>query len=364
MNAHPSIPWPMIATAWVVSICTIGTPQETAQREDVAQAGLPAMPAVELATIEGFADVRSYSVAMAERAAGLAGEADQAASPEARVETLLRAANLILALELEPACTSRLLRIDDEQVPIVADDVRAALTRADDLLVKAEQAMEKDAPLDEKWKRWRGRIDVLRAFGETQRAFLVPADGAEAPRDARRAASRLSILLEHENPQVTAAAALWQAVLRSGESDPSPALSLLEPALWDLPRKRLPFAYYGRLLRCRLLARQGGYATALALLTRIEDRCAEWFSDDEDRDNAVRTADLVAWQVLRAWYDHLTDPTDEPERTWCAQRMQKLSAEAFGETGRAVFRLSPAVPLFTTPPDADDPAPKGPLEED
>jgi hypothetical protein len=265
---------------------------------------------------------------------------------------------------LEPACTSRLLRISDEQVPVVADEVRAALARADDLLAEAEQAMEKDAPNDEKWKRWRGRVDVLRAFAESQRAFLVPADGSEASQDARRAASRLSILLEHENPQVTAAAALWQAALRSGEPDPSPALSLLEPALWDLPRKRLPFAYYGRLLRCRLLARQGGYATSLALLARVEDRCMEWFSDDEERDNAVRTANLVAWQVLRAWYDHLTDPTDEPERIWCAQRMQKLSAEAFGETGRTIFRLNPAVPIFTAPPNAADPSPKEPLEED
>lgn len=364
MILHPSIHWPIIATAWAVSICSMGTAQESVQRAEVPQATLPAMPAVELATIEGFADVRSYAVAMAERAAGLAGQAGQAASPEARVETLLRAANLILAHQLEPACTSRLLRISDEQVPVVAEEVRAALTRAEDLLAEAEQAMDKDAPNDEKWKRWHGRVDILRAFAESQRAFLAPADESEAPRDARRAASRLSILLEHENPQVTAAAALWQAVLRGGEPDPSPALSLLEPALWDLPRKRLPFAYYGRLLRCRLLARQGGYATSLALLARIEDRCTEWFSDDEERDNAVRAANLVAWQVLRAWFDHLTDPTDEAERIWCAQRMEKLSAEAFGEAGRTVLRLNPAVPLFTAPPDTDDLAPKEPLDED
>jgi len=328
--------------------------------DEPAEGTVPVMPEVELAPLEGHPDVRSYTQASAEHAAELARQAEQAQDVETRVGLLLRAANVILSNELEPPCTGRLLHIGDDQLPVAEEEIGAALARAAALLSDAEATMSRPdgggeaAP--DRWQPWRDRLEILRAFAEGQGAFLLPAD----EREMRRAASRLAVFLEHENPQVTAAAGLWQAVLRSRESDASRALTLLEPALWGVARKSLPFSFYARLLRCRLLADQESYATALALLTQIEEQCDEWFSDDAEREQAVRAAALVEVQVLRSWHDHLTDPTDQRERRWCAERIETLRKQQFAEGERTVLRLNPAVPTFAAAPAAGDRKPEKP----
>ena len=340
-----------------------------------AQAEAPSelpQPAVEPTPLNGFDNDRSYVKAMAGRAADLAHQAEQAADPATRVDLLLRAANVILANELEPACTSKLLHLDDEQVPVIAEEVRAALDRADLLLAKATEGVRAEADASPEpqgnvgnvGKASRNRLKTLEAFARGLRAFLLPEKGDEAGRAARQAASGLAALLEDEDPQVAAAAALWHACLRSRDADPLRALALLDLALWDPPPNSLPFSLHARLLRCRLIAAEGGHAAALALLTQIEERCDAWLPDDAARADAIRTAALAQIQILRDWHAQLTDPTDTRERQWCVDRAKRLTDEHFGTEPRRVLRLSPAVPLLEAPPDQttrdpETPAPGG-----
>lgn len=184
------------------------------------------------------------------------------------------------------------------------------------------------------------------------RAFLLGGDDPESLRASRRAASRLSVLLEDDNPQIAAAAGLWQACLRSRDSDPSRALELLDAALADLPRESLPFSFFARLLRCRLIAARGGHAAALALLTQIEDRCEDWLPDESQRNDAMRALALTEFQILRDWHGALTEPNQSEERQWCIDRARHLAAERFTEEHHSLLRLNPCIPLPAIPHNA------------
>jgi hypothetical protein len=127
-------------------------------------------------------------------------------------------------------------------------------------------------------------------------------------------------------------------------------LPLLEPVLGVLQKDSLPYAFFGRLLRCRLIAAQGGYAAALALLTQMEDLCEEWMITEADRANALRTVSLVEMQILSGWHDSLSPSTHASERTWCADRLATLERDRFGEGENTVLRLRPAIPVLNLPP--------------
>ena len=138
----------------------------------------------------------------------------------------------------------------------------------------------------------------------------------------------------------------------------------------------MPYAFFSRLLRCRLLADQGGWAVALTLLMQVEERCNDWFSDDIDRDRALRTCALVRIQILGVWRERLPSDTAEDERKWCDDRISRLRGERFGDDDTTVLRLSPAVPVLAIPPEVgaappddsarpsppDDPARPGPRD--
>ena len=79
---------------------------------------------------------------------------------------------------------------------------------------------------------------------------------------------------------------------------------------------------------------QESFASALALLIQIEDRCDTWFTKKEDRANAFRATTLVELQVLRDWHEHLSDPKQAKERQWCADRLAKLVKERLPEDDR------------------------------
>ena len=107
--------------------------------------GAPPDPAVQPAPLDGYDDDRAYVKAMADQAAELTRQAELNLNATTRIDLLLRAANVILANELEPACTSKLLRLDEENAPAITAEVRAALDRADSLLTKAREAMGTEA---------------------------------------------------------------------------------------------------------------------------------------------------------------------------------------------------------------------------
>ena len=155
-------------------------------------------------------------------------------------------------------------------------------------------------------------------------------------------------MLEDDDGRVVAAARFWQAVLREGSSDPQRLFQLLKPVMADLAGDSA-HAFYSRLLSCRLMASSKEFVSTDALLIQLEVRCDQWFTNEVDRANAVRTVALFEMRVVADWYRHLEK--DEAARAWCVERIKKITATHFTGDANTVLRLSPAIPIMVT---ADD----------
>jgi hypothetical protein len=259
--------------------------------------------------VPGFEDETAYLSSIEARVSEMAARARATDEPVASAELLLAAANLILARKLEPACSRGLHGIAIiRELGLAEAGIELDLDRAEEHLAGAEAALTQAAlipradrkgahaneretepqPADsrqtpeamppERSEDLRRQLGTLQAFAVALRAYLLPDELCKGERSTRRAASRLAPLLEETDAEVAAAAQLWHACLRAREADPTPALSVLQLALADPPPQALPYAFFARLLRCRLVAHRGGFVTALALLTQIEHRCEEWFT--------------------------------------------------------------------------------------
>lgn len=315
---------------------------------------LPTMPQVRPAPMPGFDDDAAYVRSIADRATELAARADQVDDPARRTDNLLAAANLILAYQLEPTCTKRLLHIDGDEGGLDEAAIRTALDRADGFTTQVSKILDELQDRDDLPDGWveesRRQLETLQAFASGLRAYLLSGEKAETAPAARRAASRLAPLLEDRSRQVVAAATFWQACLRSREADPKPALSVLAPALADPPRESMPYAFFARLLRCRLVAEHDNPAVALALLLQVEERVSDWLATDGERQDAARTAQLARVQILAEWYDRLGGSNHAVERKWCVDRIGVLVSAGFGGNGDTVLRLTPAIPIVARPP--------------
>ncbi len=320
-----------------------------AQRPDVETHGSQ-QPAVRLAPMPGFDNNTAYARSIAARVEELTSQASQADDLTRRVDLLAASANLVLAHQLEPACTHTLLQLRRDEEVFQEAASRAALDRADKLITEAHDALRKLDDRNDLPDGWlaqsKRNLETLEVFALGLRAYLLPGASDEAVRGVRRAVSRLAPLLEDQSPAVTAAANLWQACLKSRGSDPARALSVLGPALADPPRESMPYAFFARLQRCRLIAKRGGPAAALALLMQIEEHCDDWLTDNTARDDAMRATQLVRIQILIDWHDHLNASSKAAERKWCADRIKALVADRFAEGSETVLRLTPAIPII------------------
>jgi hypothetical protein len=327
-------------------------------------------PEVRLSALPGFADDGALIESVTSRVTELQQQAADADDPQRKAGFLLAAANLILAEQLEPACTRRFFQLDPPPQKDDALAVAPALARSDVLIAEAEASLppaaEHDAPdedartIDRRGDELHRTVETLKAFAQALRAYLTAEADADPARTARRAASGLSVLLEDDNPQVAAAAAFWQACLRATDPDPTPALAVLDPAVIDPPPGSLRFGFFSRLLRCRVLAARGGSAAALALLLQVEERANDWFKADAERADAVRACAWLRLRILQDWHDRLDSTSQVDERTWCSSQMETLRAQRFSDArSSALMRLSQAIPIIARPPDAIAPTPDG-----
>lgn len=334
-------------------IRTEDPPRPAAQPEIAIIAPLPEL---RLAAIPEHEDETAFRRSIAAKAEEWLKTAEVTEDRMAKIEFQLAAANVILARELEPLCSHAVLEtitkvptagIAKEQASEALDRANAALSSAETLLQTALAESPED---NEKVKDAERRREVLQSFADALRAVIVPMEGAEGPRQARKAASRLSILLEDTNPRITTAAILWYALLRSREGDRDAAIAVLDSALSDPPRQSMIPGFFARIMRCQLMAPQGGHAAAFALLVQLEPRCDLWFTDRTQREDALRTLASAQWKMLRDWHDRL-ETAQESERRWCADRMAELAAERFKE-GTTLLRLGLTVPIIAEAPNA------------
>ena len=318
---------------------------------------LPTLPVAPLAGLEGFEGEAQAQRFYVQQVAMLAQRAEQAADALERAELQLTAANLILARQLEPACSRALLGLPVGQTPA---DLRPLFERTRTLLADAGESLNQnrapqaargsDEPPTQRRSDLADDLHVLEAFAAGLEAYLLPAGDAEEARTVRKAASGLATLLEHDDQTVAVAASLWHAVLRAQDGEPDRVLGFVPLALKEPGHQELPYAFHSRLLRCRLLAaRADGPVAALALLYQLEERCHEWLSEPAERAQAFRAASLVELQILSAWHQRLGDPKHQAARQWCTEQIVAVIEERFSEPSAPVYRLVHAIPVLLPP---------------
>jgi len=312
-----------------------------------------------LAPLPGFADDTAFLASVTSRVAGLQQQAGETPDAARKIGFLLTAANLILAEQLEPPCSRKVLQLDQPRLGDDALFAATALDRANALLIEAETLLrteqehspDENPPPSNQIKELSRNVVTLKAFEQALRAFLVIAADVDPSRAARRAASGLSVIVEDGNPRIAAAAAFWQACLRAMEPDPTPALDILDRAIVDLPTEAPRYGFFSRLLRCRLVAARGGSAAALALLMLVEERAGDWFKVDPDRAEAMRSCAWLRLRILQDWHDRLDATSQAEERDWCRSRIDTLLSEQFSDaSGATIMRLNQAIPIIARPP--------------
>lgn len=332
----------------------------TQGKSDEKSAQLPHLPDPHLTPITGFNDDEAFLFSVTEEVQGLLKSADEAVLPKDRVDFQLTAANLILARGIEPACSRELLGIRDPGDETYGNaPLRTSFDQADKILKQAGESLTvlaRDPKIEPKWQaESKETQETLLAFSLGLRALLTHKGANDADihprmRRTRRATLGLSPFLEDRRPAVAEAARLWQTSLRASTGRSDRALASLSPALLPPNEDTLPYAFFSRLLRCRMLAKRDEMPVALALLMQIEDRCEEWLPTETERQDAIRTTQFTQLQLLSQWFDQLQSSDNPKNRAWCTQRQQELIESGFGTPSDTLFRLSYAIPILVQEP--------------
>ncbi|MCP4593386.1 MAG: hypothetical protein GY842_21835 [bacterium] len=348
----------MIAFAAMPALGTEDPPAPTprpAQPESMATPAASSWVLSRSAYPEGIQDETAYQSHWRTRRQAYAEAARRVADPESSIEYSLAAANLVLSYETEPYASRWLLGLE-RGGDVVA--LRAALQDAQASLKRAAEQAEGLAPSDdERAASLRRELDMLVAFTGALDALWSAADEPETLQARRRGAVYLAVLLEHEREDIAASALLWQAVLYQQMGRLERVAGLVPLATEAVGGEAWPYELFTRLLRCRLIAEQGGYAAACSVLLQLEERVHDWTQDGVLQDRASRAATLVRRQILEQWRGAL-DPDDDTAVAWCGEAIARLDRTASPDGGVAqVYRLGSTIPLIVTLPELPEPTP-------
>lgn len=342
---------------WIPALCSVGLATPTQDIDETPKdLSLQTLPKVRMPLIEEFDDQESYRQSISDRLKDLQNRANETKDEELRAKLLLAQANYILAYEVEPACTYKLLQLEDQpELDIQPQQLQAAFDRADRAIHQATEIINNipaPEPDDDHKNQLtlRKSLDILQAFAKAQRVYLLQ-DTENTQSDARRAASGLSALVEMDQPTIASAATFWQSCIRNRKSDHKAVLSRLEYALAHVQKSTMPYSFFARLLRCRILADQGGHALSLSLLIQMEEHSREWFFNAAQFDHIYRTIGLTQIQTLSAWHEKLSEKNQAEERQWCLEQIQQLMESRFDADKSIVVRLWPAIPIVTPIPE-------------
>jgi len=346
-----------LAVAW-----TVGSASAAPEGEPPAAMSdtLPDTPRPRLAPIDKSVDEAARLTELAGIIDAAIAEARKSDEPAEQAAELIEAANRVLSYQLEPVCSDHFLKIDHPDAAAALEAARSSLARARSLLGEAGEALAKipaDTPSPSRDESRRG-IARLEAFTSAMELFLAAGGSAEPGGDARQVISKLAPILESSDLAVAGAASFWRACVRSLDPDPHKAMERLELAVTEVPAESQRYGFFKRLLRCRLIASAQGEPAALALLAQVEERIDDWFHNEPDRLDAMRTVGLLQLQILRSWHDRLDAPTQTDERAWCVKESQRVIAQRFGGGDEeTVLRLVEAIP-FPRPAEPEAPVPE------
>ncbi len=283
-----------------------------------------------------------------DRRAALERAVDGADTPEARVSAELALANWLLAEPMARPATRVLLGAAAAKDADVFSERAAA---AGEHLRRARLLLKPDLPNARK----------LRVIAGTLEGFAkVFAAVAAAPKDGKceacaGAAIGLAAARESDKPAVASAALLWQSYAWELAGRQERALTSLPEAL-QRP-VQMPWDFFSRLLRLRILADSGQPEVAMTLAIRIQTLCDQWFAGEPAEAIAARKrlVSVVQYRIALAWRERLKNKgSAKAELEELISRIRKDLADA---DGAAVFTLAPPIPHLAAPSAAATSAP-------
>jgi hypothetical protein len=276
-------------------------------------------------------------------------KAGEIREPLQRARAELAQANWWIAVPTARPATRLLLGVespaDRNRIAQCAAEARKHLEQGRERLGQVAGADKPDTEkqkteLDQSADTVAGFIDLLATVG-------LPAD-SETTREAwRKAGRRLALAREADDPDLAAAALLWQAYALDRSGRRERALEALPDTLEE--PEHLPYDFLSRLLRCRLMAASGQSAAAVSLLARMEPQLKNWIDNqNQDRNNARRLIGLLQYRITREWMDQLS-ATTRPAADKLEPVLQNIEKSYAEVKSPRLYYLKTAVPLKIRP---------------
>ena len=236
---------------------------------------------------------------------------EAAEQPLDKAQARLALASLWLAVPTAEAAIAELLGIGGDQESAL---LHHAGTTASEHIAGAQALLAQAAPTtipgdtsapDATRSAELARIaDELAPFAALMATFGADPGRDAAPETWARAARGLAAVREAPDATLAACARMWQAFAwtRAGRYDRA---KIVLPAATATPQA-LPYDFVSRLLRCRILADEGQFVAASALLTQVRAACPRWLSQHDTP--TIRAHDILALflqcRVYTAWLAH------------------------------------------------------------
>lgn len=267
---------------------------------------------------------------------------ETAKDPLIKIDNALAAANHRLCVETEPMLSRLVMHIeqptDSDAAREIVGDVRKRLAAVEPMLHSEQDEIDADQ-LRRRINQW----EQLDAFAGAIASWLQPAIDESA---VEATVSALSILLEDDRNDVSAAASLWQVMLLTKMGAHEQALRRLEVTTAPPRRNAVRQDFLRRCLRAQILIDQGKLTAADAALLVLEEKSRPWFNTEAEKDLASRTAAWFRYRSLKKWNEAALAADNTDEANWTAETATRLVDESFEDADdRTILRLYESVPL-------------------
>ena len=347
----------VVGVIWVLPpagvVWTLAAPlPPTTRQGDTAPATSSAPATLVLDPTRYLADPSDHQSAL-RRARGAIEEV-VAAGGEAldKAQTHLALANWHLAVPPARPATRWLIGLETKAD---LETIRASAAEAHEhlgcarRLLESEEAKKLQGQAKARRRELAKAADVLKSFADLLAEAATPAD-TEAGRSAWvEVAVGLSATRESGQESVAAAALLWQSFAWEQAGRRDRALESLPDAL--ATPQRLPYDFFCRLLRCRILADGGQHTAALVLSTKILEASRRWFAKPPRPilEARLRLVALLQCRLSRVWMDRFGAAADETGsadalRAALARRYRELFGN--GQETVEVYCLEAAIPML------------------
>ncbi len=287
---------------------------------------------------EDVANEREYADWLRREHEALVRSTEQAASGTA-AKLLAFHANWTLAVHCEPHVTRLLFHIhrpeDISALEALSRDALERLSR-----VRKQWPAEDDENLE--------RLELLTNLGRAVSLLAQSKLGRPDRASIEDIANEVAIWVDDDDPDIANAVLLWQCFLYHEIGKSERAFKALPLSL--APLKGRTSEFFLRLLRCSLLADNGRRALSLALILKMEERCSQWFSDEQTQRAAMCTLTWLRIQIAKSMESKLDGLSQEMRKDWLARAQAVLKDE---QPPCKLLRLQHAVPMLFSRPQAD-----------